>query len=106
MPIDQTAEVQTASRPACARMNRIIVACLDDAHALGRAAGVVIDPDGRRRLLDQARSRRGFVDALSAEVRALGGEPAEYGSILATVGTMLGLLRSAVAGAHEGDAYA
>jgi uncharacterized protein (TIGR02284 family) len=99
-------QVALGSSAACARMNRLVVACRDDARAMGRAASAVADPEPRKRLLEQSRQRRGFVEALSLEVTALGGTPAAYGSVIAFLGASVGALRDVVAGSHEGDAYA
>jgi len=87
-------------------MNRLIVACRDDARVFGRAATVVIDPERRKRLLAQSRSRRAFIEVLSREVTTAGGRPAAFGSIFAALESSMVVLREAVAGAHEGDSYA
>jgi uncharacterized protein (TIGR02284 family) len=87
-------------------MNRLIVACRDDAHASGETASSVMEPGHRKRLLEQARRCRGFAEMLGREVSSLGGTPAKHGSMLAALGASVRSVRSAIGGLHEGDAYA
>jgi uncharacterized protein (TIGR02284 family) len=106
MALQQSVELSIGASAACTRMNRLIVACRDDARALGRTAAVVGDPERRKRLLAQSRRRRAFIEELSGEVTSAGGTPAAFGSIFAALGSSVAFLRDAVAGAHQGDAYA
>ncbi|HEY2509557.1 MAG TPA: hypothetical protein VGI39_01755 [Polyangiaceae bacterium] len=102
----QSVEATVDPRAACVQLNRLIVVCRDDARSLATSALAVGDPTARKRLLEQARGRRTFVDTLTSEVLTLGGLGVRRGSVHAVLAAGLRNARVAVAGPHEGDAYA
>ena len=86
-------------------LNRLIVACSDNIHALTTAAAVVSGSGRRDRLNDSARRRETFVDELSELVRAGGGRPSRDGTIGESLRGTYRQLRALVIGHNSGDAY-
>jgi uncharacterized protein (TIGR02284 family) len=102
------ANIESKPRPASARrtLNKLIVACREDALAEGDAARAVRDKAVAVRLREQARQRSAFIDDLGRGVRSLGGRPAAEASGMAWVRSIGRHLRALVGGWHEGDGYA
>ena len=92
-------------RAVCGAMNRLILACRNDAHAQDAAAEIVSDVEQRDLLTGYANRRGVFVRELSKIVHALGGRARASGSTTANMAALLRRFRSVVIGVHEGDAY-
>jgi uncharacterized protein (TIGR02284 family) len=96
----------SSTRTARAALNRLIIACRDEALALDTAARIVQGAERRRRLSHQALRRVVFQRDLSAAVVGLGGRPVTTASYRARVASLARAVRRLLAGPHQGDAYA
>lgn len=90
---------------ACRRLNRLILACNDSARAQSSAATIVSGSERRGDLEDGASRRIAFIDALSEEVRRLGGTADEGGTAFEALRAAASWFRTQIVGENGGDSY-
>jgi hypothetical protein len=95
-----------SSRTARSGLNRLVVACRDEALALDAAARGIRGEMTRARIQRQVSRRRTFREDLGTGIVALGGIPAEHGSLGGAMSTALSSVWRLIAGPHTGDTYA
>ena len=88
-------------------LNRLIVACRDEAIALDLAALRIQGPERKERVMEQLRRRTVFCSDLSAGVIALGGVPADRPSLRARFAGLLATLeKTPPQPTYHGSVYA
>jgi uncharacterized protein (TIGR02284 family) len=103
--VPHLADISLSSRAVCAVMNRLILACKDDARAQDAAATIVHGQGAREHLRECADERRAFVRELGAIVHERGGTARTNGSASAGVFELFRFGRAAVIGTNDGDTY-
>jgi uncharacterized protein (TIGR02284 family) len=79
-------------------LNALIAATLDSAEGYEAAAHAAKNPEWNGLFAQRGRQRRNLAEALQAEVRAHGGDPAQHGTMMGTAHRLLLKFRNFVAG--------
>jgi uncharacterized protein (TIGR02284 family) len=87
-------------------LNRIVVACRDEAIVINSAAHTLSDAKRRAYLRQQTRRRRSFRRDLADRIIDLGGAPAARASFHVRLAGVLHRVWGFMAGAHPADTYA
>jgi len=94
------------SKRACRALNRLLVACRDEAMALDLAVLRMQRPERRERLAEQLRRRTVFRDDLGAAIVALGGVPVQRPSYRAKLRSIFASFEETpLVWPHVGTAY-